>query len=257
MIFRILESEQAQPAILHDGEKLASSVFVATEKAVRPPCVIILQLDHSRLAGDLARALSPEPFGEFPPEVVHAAAEHDLGWIESDAAQMQQLGTSSPEPFPCLSVDQIVPAFRSCIDHARSLPRLTDALISRHFTALASKGDGYQPFLEAELRRQEALEAEIPYSKVDLERWTDIVGFCDSLSLYLCSGLQHEVDFPLAHPATEKAASAPRITLSWRDGPPHFATPLLKSGAALTLSGSIYDGTSARTTPIDYTWTFA
>ncbi len=47
----------------------------------------------------------------------------------------------------------------------------------------------------------------------DLDRWTAALGFCDLVSLYLLSGLSREVEFPLAHPASPEAQTAPRVKM--------------------------------------------
>lgn len=257
MILRVLEDRSPQVSTPKEAGSSASHVFISTEKSIHPPCVIVLQVDHSRLAGDLARALSSEPFGRFPVEVIEAAAQHDLGWAESDASQMQRLGSTSPRPFPCLSVAETQPAFNACVQHGRSSSPLTDVLISRHFTALAGHDRDRQPFVTDEISRREKLEAQLPHSTDDLERWADILGFCDLLSLYLCCGVRQTVEFPLAHPASERSKDALKVTLSWSGDKPKFSRPVVKDGAAVTLSGSIYQGTTSRITPIDYTWAFA
>jgi hypothetical protein len=257
MILRVLEDDAVKEARLPKPDGSASEVFIETEKSVHPPCIIVLQADHSRLAGDLARALSSEPFGDFPAEVIEAAAEHDFGWTESDRCQMQNLNTTPPKPFPRLSFQESQPSWDACINHGRSLSPLVDALISRHFTTLASEDPARRDFREAETSRREKLEAQLPYSSGELERWAGIVGFCDLLSLYLCSGATETVEFPLAHPASKEAKNARKVTLSWTADGPRFSTPLMKDGAAVSLSGSIYEGTTPETTSIDYTWSFS
>jgi hypothetical protein len=47
----------------------------------------------------------------------------------------------------------------------------------------------------------------------NLDRWIAALGFCDLLSLYLCSGSQSAVTLPLAHP--ENDANARNVTLTW------------------------------------------
>lgn len=238
------------------GSRSAADVFIKTEKNVRPPCAIILQADHSRLAGQLAGALRTNPFGEFPAEVIEAAGQHDCGWQASDMAQLQHLGDATPQPFPRLSRVQTQPAWDECIRYARSLPPLVDVMISRHFTTLAGNDSGREAFVQSEATRRRAIEAELSYSAADLDRWTAVVGFCDLLSLYLCSGTTETVDFPLAHPASDASNGAPKVTLSWDAGRPGFSRPVLSPEATFSLVGQMYSGPGAQTSPVDFTWRF-
>jgi hypothetical protein len=57
------------------------------------------------------------------------------------------------------------------------------------------------------------------------------VGFCDLLSLYLCSGLRATVMLPLTHPAYRHAAQAPHVTLDWREGRAVFSEPIFRDGS--------------------------
>jgi hypothetical protein len=251
MILRVLEDRAHSAAT---GS--AWGVFMAAEKNAHPPCGIILQADHARLAGDLARALRTEPFGAFPDEVIEAAAQHDFGWQDCDLSQLRQIGKIPPEPFPRLSLEQTLAAWNACIDHARSLPPLTDVLISRHFSTLAGNDPGRESFVQAERSRRSRIEGSLPYSAEDLERWTGVVGFCDLLSLYLCCGARRPVEFPLAHPASEASKHATRVKLSWNGGRLEFSAPILRLSASFMLAGQIYGGSGSQTTPIDFTWSF-
>ncbi len=49
------------------------------------------------------------------------------------------------------------------------------------------------------------------------ERWTGAIGFCDLLSLYLCSGAADPVELPLGHPFDVLVSGqARRIRVQWR-----------------------------------------
>src|SRR5205823_151675 len=78
-------------------------------------------------------------------------------------------------------------------------------IVSRHFYRLAQNmlascnqqdREKLESFLGNEERRQKKLTLLQPLGHQDLELLTDLLQFCDLLSLYLCSGAQENVIFP-------------------------------------------------------------
>jgi Protein of unknown function (DUF3891) len=78
-------------------------------------------------------------------------------------------------------------------------------MVSRHFARLGEHGlEKYdvserpkvERFLKNENARQKQLAAKQNYSVEELEQLTDVLQFCDLLSLYVCSGAQESVEFP-------------------------------------------------------------
>lgn len=254
MILRALSTAHSPAA--RDVEP-AAHVFIELEKQTGPPCAIIFQAEHSNLAGELAKGLDYDAFGEFPVEVIQAAAEHDFGWAESDEQQMQSLGKKPPRPFPRLSVEETLPSWRESLDHARSISPLVYVLVSRHFTNLGAQDPGREEFVYKETARRTAVESEQGFPNEDLRRWAGAVGFCDLLSLYLCSGSRHAVEFPLAHPADAAAEYARKVTLRWVDGSPQFSSPVIRQGTHVSLDVRRYDGVGREVTPLQLDWTFS
>lgn len=238
------------------GTQPASQVFMSTEKQIHPPCAIALQADHARLAGDLARALEVEAFGEFPDEVIQATAQHDFGWTASDMAQLERLGEADPLPFPSLTWKQTQTSWDACIEHGRSLSPLSDVLISRHFTALAGSDPERAEFVRRETARRQMVERLLPYTSANLDGWTAVLGFCDLLSLYLCCGATQTVEFPLAHPASVASRQARKVTLSWERGQPRFSAGVLKGGTQVGLDAKGYSGHGRDTQPLYLSWRF-
>jgi hypothetical protein len=77
--------------------------------------------------------------------------------------------------------------------------------VSRHFARIAEHGavkfaEGDRQittrFLERETARQKQLAAKQSHSAEELELLTDVLQFCDLLSLYVCSGARENVEFP-------------------------------------------------------------
>lgn len=255
MILRSLTNLEKRPADL-SAPQPASAVFIETQKHVNIPYAIIFQAEHSRLAGDLAQALSEDAFGRLPPEVIQAAAQHDVGWNTSDQAQIESLGHTSPRPFPALSAGETLPSWRASVAHAACVAPLVDILVSRHFSLLGAGDADRADFVRTETERRGRIERMLPYRPEELDRWTGAVGFCDLLSLYLCCGSAQPVEFPLAHPADAAAAVAPRRILSWHNGSPRFSSPVLKRGTHVSLPVRRYGGHGTDLSPLTLEWSF-
>jgi hypothetical protein len=239
-----------------DEIRPASAAFLEREKHVTAPYAVVFQREHSQLAGDLAGALREEIFGELPPEVIQAASQHDFGWDPSDSSQLESLPQTKLRPFPDLSVEETLPSWRNSLAHAATVSPLVEVLVSRHFCLLGSGDPGRQKFVKAETDRRSGIEAALPFAPTELDRWSDAVGFSDLLSLYLCSGCQDPVQFPLAHPASQKASRAPRVTLLWRSGSPAFSRPVLKAGTQVSMTVRTYSGTGTDLPRQSFSWTF-
>jgi Protein of unknown function (DUF3891) len=213
----------------------AANLFLDSQKHPAQATGFVTQLAHSELAGELARQLLTEPFGLLPPEVAEAAESHDRGWAASDRRQLAHLAEQTPKPFPAMQQDELE-AWRDSVALARADSKsgspLAWCVIGRHFTALAQRPTpSHLAFLEFETPPRLEAERHHGYNPLDLERWAGVVGFCDLLSLYLCSGLRATVTFPLTHPAYRHAAQALHVTLTWRAGCAVFSEPIFRPGS--------------------------
>lgn len=226
----------------------AADLFLESQRHPEQATGIVTQLAHSELAGELARQLLATPFGELPPEVAEAAKNHDRGWGKSDQRQLAHLAEQTPKPFPAMHQDELE-AWRGSLarSDSNSTSALAWCLIGRHFTALAQRPTpSHQAFLELETPPRLEVERRAGFDPQDLERWAGAVGFCDLLSLYLCSGLRSTVTFPLTHPAYRNAAQAPHVTLDWRDGCAAFSTSVFRSGSVAHIRAMDFDGAADR-----------
>jgi hypothetical protein len=235
----------------------ASPTFIASQTSpVPPPFAVVLQIAHSRLTGELARRLLPSAFGELPVQAIEAAWKHDLGWAESDQNQLNLVPNLDPKPFPLVAADDELPSWIRSLTLAESYPPLTRVLISRHFTTLANQPTPqHEAFLSSEEERRQELEDTLDASPEDLERWTGAVGFCDLLSLYLCSGLTETVTLPLAHPADPEADDAPQVTLSFNEGQPTLSQPVFQPGTQLRAEAQRYTPETGALSPLALHWT--
>src|SRR5260370_40165360 len=80
-------------------------------------------------------------------------------------------------------------------------------MLSRHFQRLAEHRAGaagdterdckkLQAFVTYESQRQKRLATKQSRSEKELELLTDLLQFCDLLSLYICAGARENVEFP-------------------------------------------------------------
>jgi hypothetical protein len=170
----------------------------------------ITQPAHAALAARLAAALDPGVFGALPSEVIDAIGRHDAGWAEPDLAALECVGEKPPHSFLAYPAEAAVDAWRKSIREAEARSALAGMLTSRHFCLLAPRdSDPYHAaFVEQENQRRAPHEATSSTLRTDLNRYTAALGFCDLLSLYLCSGLTGAVRIPLAHPADPAAQHA-------------------------------------------------
>ena len=81
------------------------------------------------------------------------------------------------------------------------------------------------------------LEAASSVPRDDLNRFTAALGFCDLLSLCLCSGLRGAVQIPLAHPADAASQHAPKVTVSLAGETLRFDQPALAPNSVIHVDG--------------------
>jgi Protein of unknown function (DUF3891) len=241
MVIGWLQREQA------GGESPNTSAWAQVEAAqrdVRLPCLLVPQPAHAVLAGELAACLLPARFGELPAEIKRAIQMHDTGWASSDAQQIQRLrgpriSNAAPISFVAASPGEAMEAWTDSIDSVEALSKPGAIIVSRHFNLLAQHDPArHQQFILAEKSRQQRLEGSTAKGSPkdgDLDRWTAALGFCDLVSLYLLTGLSREVEFPLAHPASPQAKTAPRVAMRIKDRHLHFTPGTARAGCTLSI----------------------
>jgi Protein of unknown function (DUF3891) len=224
---------------LEGADGSAWAQIEAAQRKVQLPCLLVPQPAHAVLAGEIANALLPTAFGELPRAIKQAIQMHDTGWASSDAQQIQRLrgpqaNSLAPVSFVAIPPAEMIEAWTASVDAVEALSKEGALVVSRHFTLLARPDPAHQRFMKAEQARQQRLSGGAPL-EADLVRWTAALGFCDLVSLYLLTGLSREVEFPLAHPASPQAASAPSVKLQFTGTTLCFTPATLQAGAALSL----------------------
>jgi Protein of unknown function (DUF3891) len=228
------------------GPDPSRSAWKQVEEAqLRPhlPCLLVPQPAHAVLAGTLAELLLPAAFGELPREIKQAIKMHDTGWAMIDAAQIQHLrsGAASaqnavPVSFLHNSPGESAEAWTASVISVERISPAAALVVSRHFTLLATAaGHEHGKFLAAERARQRKLESSARAEESDLVRWTAALGFCDLASLYLICGLKCETAFPLAHPASPEARTAPKVTLRFEENRLRWTPAIFPSGCRAEL----------------------
>jgi hypothetical protein len=169
---------------------------------------MITQPSHAALAGEFAAKMAGVKLPNLDAPIVRAVALHDAGWGVSDAQAIMQsrsVGQGAPRSFVACGVGEFVNAWEKSIDVAASASAAGGFIVSRHFERIAkvnspksSQGDTQtmESFLRNEAARQAKLAAKQERTREELEALTDVLQFCDLLSLYVCSGSRQNVEFP-------------------------------------------------------------
>jgi len=186
----------------------AWSVVEQSQRQIADGCWMITQPSHAALAGELAARMTGLNLPNLDAPVIRAIALHDAGWGIPDAqAIMQSRSTSqgAPKSFIACGVGEFVNAWEKSIDIAASASAAGGYIVSRHFERIArmnaskiSEGDRQtaEGFLQNEAARQAQLAARQEHTPKELEALTDVLQFCDLLSLYVCCGARQNVEFP-------------------------------------------------------------
>ncbi len=194
-----------RPLLPRPAGETAVSAWDAVEATQKDPgaeCWLIAQPDHAALAGDLAAHLAPALFPGLDPPVVQAIGLHDEGWGPRDAAAFS--AASRPNSFIAETPATFVEAWTDSIDRCQQVAPIGGVIVSQHFARLAEfrlscRKDSYDDtrlilgFLTAEDQRRRGLLPSC--TGYDPGFLTDVLQFCDVLSLYLCCGAEASVVF--------------------------------------------------------------
>ncbi|HET9836924.1 MAG TPA: DUF3891 family protein [Candidatus Angelobacter sp.] len=206
MILRPLEP----PAANHQGFLPAWSIVERLQRQGAEGCWMITQPSHAALAGEFAAKMAAGRGPRIDADLVRAIALHDAGWGIPDAQAIMQsrsVRQSCPKSFVECSVSEFLEAWEKSIDVAASTGPAGGYIVSRHFCRLAghrvnhgvdknSEGDQLACFMTSESHRQKQLAGRQARSTAELESLTDVLQFCDLLSLYVCSGATDDAEFP-------------------------------------------------------------
>ncbi len=204
MILRPLE---APPVAGHEFLP-AWTIVERLQRQAYDGCWMITQPSHAVLAGDFAAKMTGANLPRMDAAVLRAIALHDAGWGVPDAQAIMQsrsVKQGCPRSFVQCSTAEFLAAWEKSIEVAASTGASGGYMVSRHFARIAEQNPAHVPqqdrervsgFLANESARQKQLSASQERNVEELELLTDVLQFCDLLSLYVCSGARENVVFP-------------------------------------------------------------
>lgn len=188
----------------------AWNVVEGLQRQAYAGCWMITQPSHAALAGEFAAKIAGVQLPKLDADLVRAIALHDAGWGVPDAQAIMQsrsVRQGCPKSFIACNVSEFLTAWEKSIDIAESAGPAGGYIVSRHFCRLAEHRAAHSEdneadrnqirrFIESETKRQKLLAARQTHGSEELESLTDILQFCDLLSLYVCSGARENAEFP-------------------------------------------------------------
>jgi hypothetical protein len=186
----------------------AWSVVEQSQRQIADGCWMITQPSHAALAGEFAAKMAGVNLPNLDAPIIRAIALHDAGWGMPDAQAIMQsrsISQGAPKSFVSCGVGEFVNAWEKSIDVAASASAAGGFIVSRHFERIAKANSSktsesahltMESFLRNEAARQTKLAAKQERTPEELEALTDVLQFCDLLSLYVCCGARQNVEFP-------------------------------------------------------------
>jgi len=217
----------------------------------------------------LADALLPAAFGDLPGNIRQAIRMHDTGWGLLDADQIQRLrSTGAPQAkgahsdqlakplsFLALPPADILAAWKSSIDAMEKIAPECACVVSSHFSLLATAQDRpHSAFRAQEESRRAGLINRARLDPANLERWTDAVGFCDLLSLYMCSGVAAPARIPRNHPA--RKSCGPPLEIVASGDTLHLSEPFIHPGSTFQVHGLLHPFPASGSAAKQLHWSF-
>jgi hypothetical protein len=177
-------------------------VIEQTQKDCAAPCWIIAQPDHAALAGEIAAGIGPPLLEALDYESIQGIALHDEGWAPFDTPMPKN--SRELLSFFDVSAEVALTAWRGSIERAEAAGPMAGAIVSRHFWRIGSTRiaqgkdapseiDLLNRFIADEQARQRGL---VSGRSAEMEALTDVLQFCDVVSLYICCGATEDVSFP-------------------------------------------------------------
>jgi hypothetical protein len=234
--------------VAQDGDTFVAAwpVVERLQKQKYESCWMITQPSHAALSGQIAAKFTGPRVPELDDELIRAIALHDAGWGIPDAQAVTRSRSARPVPpksFLETEVDEFLEAWMQSVQVAQNVGPAGGCIVSRHFQRLAehrmasaedSERDHkkLQQFVDHETQRQKKLAGKQQRKAEELELLTDLLQFCDLLSLYICCGARENVEFP------EYFGAQMRLTVE--DGRYKLDPPLVEPGAEFRFAALRY-----------------
>ncbi len=195
--------------------------MASAQRATCPKYHLVRQPDHARLSGQIAERLAIAGAPDIDDNIVRGINLHDEGWADFDSGRQRMESTPAkysasnialslegkPLSFSEIKAGDFLRAWNGSIESAEAVAPIAGLIVSGHFRRLAQFGmstgtysdddtQRVREFIAREEERQRRLLRLQSRSEKEVEYWTDMLQFCDLLSLYLCCGSQQSVEFP-------------------------------------------------------------
>jgi hypothetical protein len=254
MICVISNPTRSRHGVIYDGWQS----FADSQNPRNTVIGYISQPSHAALAGQIAATLDPSLFGKIPDAVVEIIGGHDVGWAEFDLAALESTSTKLPLSFLGVPPEIGVAAWRRSIAAAERASFLAGALTRKHFFLLAprDRDAAHRLFIEEQAPRVHEEETQLKGCLPDGRRFAAALGFCDLMSLHLCSGSSASVRIPLTHPADPESHKADYVTVSVAEGVIQVDRPRFWSSDAICIDGWILSETN-RLSAMTFEWRLA
>ncbi len=192
-----------------------------TQKTTSAKYYLVRQPDHAHLAGRFVEQFAIPGAPVVDDEIERGISLHDEGWADYDFGRQRLQATTAcysetkvplngegkPLSFLEIKAGDFLSAWRGSIEAAEAVAPIAGLIVSRHFRRLGqfgvsmgtySENDTQQvrEFLTHEEKRERYLMQLQSRREKEVEYWTDVLQFCDLLSLYLCGGSKQSVEFP-------------------------------------------------------------
>jgi hypothetical protein len=209
------------PELPKCGFVSAWDAVASTQKTTSAKYHLVRQPDHARLAGQIAQQISIAGAPAVDDDIVRGISLHDEGWADFDCGR-ERLGATharydennvalnadgKPLSFLDIKAGDFLRAWRGSIECAEAVAPIAGLIVSEHFRRIGEFGvslstysdsdtQQVREFLAHEEQRQSRLRRLQGRSEKEVAYWTDVLQFCDLLSLYLCCGSEENVEFP-------------------------------------------------------------
>ena len=199
----------------------AWDAVACTQKTVSARYYLVRQPDHARLSGQIAEHFAIPSAPGIDDDIVQGIGLHDEGWFDFDSGRERlhatQVSCSAggvplnaegrPLSFLEIKAEDFLRAWRRSIQTAEGVAPIAGLIVSSHFRRIGqfgisagtySEDDTHRvrEFVAREEERERRLLRLQGRSAAEVEYWTDVLQFCDLLSLYLCCGSEENVEFP-------------------------------------------------------------
>jgi hypothetical protein len=192
-----------------------------TEKIKSEKYHLVRQPDHARLSGKIVEHFAIAGAPSVDDNIVRGISLHDEGWTDIDTGRERLSATAAtysgenvalnaegkPLSFIEIKAGDFLRAWRGSIECAEAVAPIAALIVSGHFQRIGKFGvstgnyshddaQRMREFLACEEKREHRLLRLQGRDEKEVQYWTDVLQFCDLLSLYLCCGSEESVEFP-------------------------------------------------------------